>query len=78
MITKIESVELGGFYAAGITVRTINQEGQSRKDMMALWTRFMSDNLLQQIKDRANDDIYCFYTDYEKRLYGLLYRFAGM
>ena len=65
MITKIEAVELPGFHAAGITVRTINQDGQSRKDMIALWTRFMGDNILQQIKGRVNDDIYCFYTDYE-------------
>jgi len=65
MITKIETIELPAFNAAGITVRTINRDGQSRKDMMALWTHFMSGNLLQQIKDRVNDDIYCFYTDYE-------------
>jgi len=65
MITKIEHTELPAFYAVGITVRTINQNGQSKKDMMALWTRFMGDNVLSQIKDRAADDIYCFYTDYE-------------
>ena len=65
MIAKIEETELPAFYAAGITVRTINQNGQSRKDLMALWTRFMSDNILPQINDRAVDDIYCFYTDYE-------------
>jgi len=70
MITKIETIELPAFYAAGITVRTINQNGQSRKDMMALWNRFMGDNLLQQITGRASDDIYCFYTDYESDYMG--------
>jgi predicted transcriptional regulator YdeE len=65
MITKIEETELPGFYAAGVTVRTINQNGQSKKDMMALWNRFMAGNLLQQISDRVSDDIYCFYTNYQ-------------
>ena len=65
MITKIETIEQPAFEVAGITVRTINQNGQSKNDMMALWTRFMTDNLKQQIEDRASDDIYCFYTDYE-------------
>ena len=70
MITKIETIELPAFYAAGITVRTINQNGQSRKDMMALWNRFMGDNLLQQIAGRISDNIYCFYTDYESDYMG--------
>src|SRR5580698_528203 len=65
MIAKIETLELPAFNAAGIITRTINQNGQSKKDMMALWTRFMSDNILPQINDRAADDIYCFYTNYE-------------
>ena len=65
MITKIETIELPEFYASGITVRTINQNGQSKEDMMALWTQFMADNLIQQIDNKASADIYCFYTDYE-------------
>ena len=65
MITKIETIELPAFEVAGITVRTINQNGQSKKDMMALWTRFMGDNMVKKIDNRTSDDIYCFYTDYE-------------
>jgi predicted transcriptional regulator YdeE len=65
MITGTEIIEQPAFYITGVSVRTINQNGQSKKDMMALWTRFMTDNLVQQIKDRVSDDIYCVYTDYK-------------
>ncbi len=65
MITKIETIELPAFTVVGITVRTINKNGQSKKDMTALWNRFMGDNIVQQISGRISDDIYCFYTDYE-------------
>jgi|SRR6185503_16102762 len=65
MITKIETIELPAFDAAGIAVRTTNQNGQSAKDIGALWTRFMSENLGAKINDKAPADIYCFYTDYE-------------
>ena len=65
MIVGTEIIEQSAFYLTGVSVRTINQNGQSKKDIMALWTRFMTDNLVQQIKDRVSDDIYCVYTDYE-------------
>jgi predicted transcriptional regulator YdeE len=65
MIVGTEIIEQQAFYIVGISVRTINQNGQSKKDMMALWTRFMTDNLVQQIEDRVSDDIYCVYTDYK-------------
>ena len=65
MIVGTEVIEQPAFYLTGIFVRTINQNGQSKKDMMALWTRFMTNNLVQQIGDRVSDDIYCVYTDYK-------------
>lgn len=46
-------------------MRTTNQNGQSQKDIGALWSRIMKDDLLQKIKDKASDDTYCVYTDYE-------------
>jgi len=65
MIDKIKTIEKSGFYLAGITVRTTNQNGQSTKDTGGLWTKFMNEGILQQINGRVNDDIYCVYTDYE-------------
>jgi predicted transcriptional regulator YdeE len=65
MITKTEIIERAGFYLTGISVRTTNQNGQSQTDIGGLWTKFMTENLMHQIHDRASDDIYCLYTDYE-------------
>jgi len=65
MIEKTEIVEQQAFYVSGISIRTINHDGQSKKDMMALWARFMDGNILQQFKGLASEDIYCVYTDYE-------------
>jgi predicted transcriptional regulator YdeE len=65
MIVRTEVIEQPAFYLTGISVRTINQNGQSKKDMMALWERFMTDNSVQKIVDRVSDDIYCVYTDYK-------------
>ncbi|HKB45930.1 MAG TPA: GyrI-like domain-containing protein [Chitinophagaceae bacterium] len=65
MIAKTEIIEQKEFSIAGISVRTTNQNGQSQKDIGDLWTRFMNENLLQQIHKRTSDDIYCVYTDYE-------------
>jgi predicted transcriptional regulator YdeE len=65
MIEKIETIQQSEFYLVGISVRTTNKDGQSGKDIGGLWTRFMNEDLLQQINDRASDDIYTVYTDYE-------------
>jgi len=65
MISKIELSEQKGFYVTGISLRTTNQNGQSQIDIVNLWTKFMQENLLQQIETRVSDDIYCVYTDYE-------------
>jgi predicted transcriptional regulator YdeE len=65
MIAKTELTDQQAFFLIGISARTTNQNGQSQKDIGALWTRFMDQALLLQIDGRASDDIYCVYTDYE-------------
>ena len=65
MIAKIETVSVSEFYVAGITIRTSNQNGQSQRDIGALWARFMGEGLIQKIPGRLSDDIYSVYTDYE-------------
>jgi predicted transcriptional regulator YdeE len=77
MIDKIAITEQPGFFLEGISVRTTNQNGQSQKDIGALWTRFMNDNLLQKIEDRVSDDTYCVYTDYETDHTGFYIAFIG-
>jgi len=34
-------------------------------DIGDLWTRFMGENLAQQIGNKISDDVYCVYTEYE-------------
>jgi predicted transcriptional regulator YdeE len=65
MIAKIEISAQKQFYLTGIAVRTINKKGQSQKDIGGLWTRFMSEGLLEQIDNKTSDDIYCVYTNFE-------------
>jgi predicted transcriptional regulator YdeE len=59
-------MEIKKFSVIGISVRTTNEKGQSGQDIPALWNRFISEGILQQIPDKISDDIYCLYTDYEK------------
>lgn len=65
MIAKTEIADQNQFFIAGISVRTTNKNGQSAKDIGELWTRFMDENLVEQITDRLSDDTYCAYFDYE-------------
>lgn len=53
------------FYIVGISVRTTNQNGQSAKDIEALWGKFWGEKIQKQIPNKLNDDIYAVYTDYE-------------
>jgi predicted transcriptional regulator YdeE len=54
------------FHVVGISVRTTNENGQSAKDIYALWTKFMSEGIAGKIKNKTDNDIYCIYTDYER------------
>lgn len=58
--TNIES-----FHIIGITVKTTNENGQSGKDIPGLWEQFMGQQILAQIPNKMNSDIYCIYTNYE-------------
>ena len=64
-MAKTEISGQNQFYLTGISVRTTNQNGQSQIDIGGLWTKFTTENLITQIKDRTSDDLYCVYTDYE-------------
>lgn len=54
------------FSVIGISVRTTNENGQSGKDIPALWHRFMSEGILDRIPGKVDASVYCIYTDYEK------------
>jgi len=65
MIVKTETIENPEFFIIGISVRTINQNGQSKKDLMALWEQFEKDQVYFKIPDKLSTDFFCIYTDYE-------------
>lgn len=53
------------FHIIGISVRTINENGQSAKDIEALWVKFWGEGISKQIPNKISEDIYAVYTDYE-------------
>ncbi len=62
----MENQTLAAFNIIGIAIRTTNENGQSGKDIPALWQQFMSEAMLEKIPNKINHTIYCMYTDYEK------------
>ncbi len=58
-------VEIEEFSIIGITIKTINKEGKSQKDIGELWGQFMAQNLISQIPNLKSSEIFCIYTDYE-------------
>lgn len=53
------------FNVIGISIRTTNENGQSAKDIEALWRKFWGEEIQKQIPNKVSDDIYAVYTDYE-------------
>jgi predicted transcriptional regulator YdeE len=53
------------FNVIGISIRTTNENGQSEKDIPALWSKFMSEGITGQIPNKIDNSVYCIYTEYE-------------
>ncbi len=49
----------------GISIETTNQNGQSARDLGQLWGRFYAEGILDKIANKADNDVYSIYTDYE-------------
>lgn len=54
----------------GISVETTNANGKSAVDIGNLWGKFFSEDVLSKIPNRASDDIFVIYTDYESNYTG--------
>lgn len=54
------------FHVIGIALRTTNENGQSVQDIPALWNRFMTEGIMDQIPIKVDQTLYCIYTEYEK------------
>ncbi len=61
----MEKVNIKEFTVIGIAVRTTNENGQSAKDIGALWKKFMSEGILDKIPNKTDNTIYSIYTEYE-------------
>lgn len=59
-----------GFKIIGIPIRTTNQNSQAQQDLTHLWSRFISDNLIETIPNKCSNDIFAIYTDYESDFTG--------
>lgn len=66
------------FYIVGISTRTTNKDGQSAKDIEALWTKFWGDDIQKQIPNKISDEIYAVYTDYETDFTGYYTTIIGL
>lgn len=62
---KMEQTNMKEFKVIGISVRTTNENGKAAEDIPQLWNRFMSENVLEKIPNKINNNIYSIYTDYE-------------
>lgn len=49
---------------AGLSIHTSNDK--AFKDIPAHWSRFFSEQMLAQIPDRINDEVYAVYTEFDR------------
>lgn len=58
--------KIKSFNLIGISVKTTNEDNRAAKDILVLWNKFISQNILQKIPNKIDNTIYCVYTEYEK------------
>ena len=51
------------FYVIGISTRTTNENGQSAKDIEALWGKCWGEENQTPIPNKMSDEIYAVYTN---------------
>ena len=61
----MNTIQLQPFHVIGITVRTSNVDGASGRDIPALWQKFISDHISDQIPNKLSSEVYSIYTKYE-------------
>jgi predicted transcriptional regulator YdeE len=62
---NMDNQKINAFSIIGIAVRTTNENGQSGKDIPALWDKFMAEGFIEKIPGKIDNTLYCIYTDYE-------------
>ncbi|MCJ8288342.1 MAG: AraC family transcriptional regulator [Crocinitomicaceae bacterium] len=66
------------FKVIGISIRTTNENGQSAKDIEAIWEKFWNEKIQEKIPNKLNDNIYAVYTDYETDFNGAYTTIIGL
>jgi predicted transcriptional regulator YdeE len=61
----MEHTKLDAFTVIGLAVKTTNENGQSAKDIGALWQKFMGEGILEKIPNKIDYSVYSVYTEYE-------------
>lgn len=61
----MQKVKIEPFKVIGIAIRTTNEGEKAAQEIAALWQRFLSENLLEQIPNKVDTTIYSLYTEYE-------------
>ena len=62
---NMQKVKIEPFKLIGIFVRTTNENGQAAKEIAELWSKFMSENILDKIPNKVDNSVYSLYTDYQ-------------
>lgn len=59
------STEIEDFKIIGIAIQTTNENGQAEEDLGGLWGLFYKENISAAIPNKASEDVYSLFTDYE-------------
>lgn len=61
----MQTLSIDAFNIVGIEIRTTNVDYKGAEEIGAMWGRFLSEGILQQIPNKVDDTIYSLYTEYE-------------
>lgn len=61
----MQKVNIQPFYFIGISIRTINENGQAAQDIPMLWDRFMKEGVAEKIPNRIDQEMLSLYTNYD-------------
>ena len=62
---KMQTVKIEPFKIIGVAIRTTNENGQSIKDIGAMWEKCIAQNIFDKIPNKVGYEMYSVYTDYE-------------
>lgn len=57
--------QIENFKIIGIETETTNENGKSAEDLGKLWEQFYGENVPSKIPNKAGNEVYSIYTDYE-------------